>query len=206
VSIATQIFIEHQALLQRTAYSIVGCKKDAEDLVQDTFEKWIGLDHSIIQNAKAYLLSMLKNACINFLNSFRKTREVSFGTPLDLFKNRYEEMDFRLFDFETDLSAGISDLLQRLTFPEFSVLLLKEGFEFDYSELSETLGKKLEHCRQLLSRAKKKRNKRTYSFPINTERRNQITKEITAIYSNGNVQDLVHYLQQELSEKAKFNY
>ena len=196
--IATQIFIEHQALLQRTAYSIVGCKKDAEDLVQDTFEKWIRLDYSSIQNAKAYLLSMLKNACLNFLTSFRKTREISFGTPLELFKNRYEEIDLRLFDFETDLTTGVSDLLQRLTLPEFSTLLLKEGFEFDYSELSETLGKKLEHCRQLLSRAKKKRNKRAYSFPLNIERRNQIVKEITAIYNNGNIQNLVAYLQKEL--------
>ncbi len=196
--IATQIFIEHQSLLQRTAFGIVGCKKDAEDLVQDTFEKWIRLDHSNIQNAKAYLLSMLKNACINFLNSFRKTREISFGAPLELLKNRYEEIDFRLFDFETDLTNGISDLLQRLTLPEFSILLLKEGFEFDYSELSDTLGKKLDHCRQLLSRAKKKRNKRTYSFPLNIERRNQIAAEITAIYNNGNIQDLVNYLQKEL--------
>lgn len=196
--IATQIFIEHQALLQRTAYGLVGCKKDAEDLVQDTFEKWVRLDHSSIQNAKAYLLSMLKNTCINFLNSFRKTREISFGAPLELLKNRYEEIDFQLFDFETDLTTGISDLLQRLTLPEFSILLLKEGFEFDYSELSDTLGKKLEHCRQLLSRAKKKRNKRTYSFPLNIERRNQIAAEITAIYNNGNIQDLVSYLQKEL--------
>lgn len=198
MSIATQIFIEHQAMLQRTAYGIVGCKKDAEDLVQDTFERWIRIDHSSIQNAKAYLLSMLKNACINFLSSFRKTREIAFGTPLELFKNRYEEIDFRLFDFETDLTTGIAGLLQRLTLPEFSVLILKEGFEFDYSELSETLGKKLEHCRQLLSRAKKKRNRLTSSFPLNVERRNQLVKEITAIYKNGNVQDLVSYLQKEL--------
>lgn len=201
--IATQVFIEHQPVLQRIAYRMVGCRKDAEDLVQDTFEKWLRIDHTSVQNAKAYLISILKNKCINFLNSLRRTKEISFATPLEAFKNRYEEIDFRLFDFETDLATGISELLQKLTIPEFSILLLREGFEFDYAELSETFGKKLEHCRQLLSRAKKKKAKRQFTFPLNIERRNRVTREIAAIYQNGNTQDLVAYLQKEFFDAEK---
>jgi len=194
---ATQVFLEYQPLLQRIALRMVGCVKDAEDLVQDTFEKWLKIDHSKIQNAKAYLITTLKNKCINFINSFRKNKELTFGSPMDLFKTKYEEIDFRLFDFETNLSAGIGDLLQKMTLPEFSILLLKEGFAFDYPELTEIFGQKIDNCRQLLSRAKKKKQARIASRPLNQERRKQITAEITAIYRQGNMQALVAYLQKE---------
>ena len=197
---AAQIFLEHQSLLQRIAFGMVGCIKDAEDLVQDTFEKWLQVDHQQIKNAKAYLIRILKNACINFLNSFRKTKEIQFDPLLELFKNKYEEIDFQLFDFENDLSSGVSLLLQKLTFPEFSLLLLKEGFEFDYVELSVLFEKKLDHCRQLLSRAKKKRSKRQLNFSLNQERRNQLTKEIAAIYKQGSLMDLITYLQGEIEK------
>jgi len=197
---AAQVFLEHQSMLQHIAFRMVGCVKDAEDLVQDTFEKWLQVDHSQISNAKAYLVRILKNTCINFLNSFRKTKETQFDPLLELVKNRYEEIDFRLFDFESDLTSGVSVLLQKLTFPEFSILLLREGFELDYAELSVLFEKKLEHCRQLLSRAKTKRAKRQLNFSLNQERRNQLTKEIMAIYKKGNMADLISYLQGEMKK------
>lgn len=197
---SAQIFIEYQPMLQRIAFGMVGCVRDAEDLVQDTFEKWLKVDHQQIKNAKAYLITILKNTCTNFLNSFRKTKESTFTSSLESLKNRYEETDFRLFDFETDLATGVQELLQRLTLPEFSILLLKEGFEFDYQELTIIFGKKIDNCRQLLSRAKKKKNKPTNPFSVNPEKRRQLIKEILAVYrQQGNIQSLVTYLQKELA-------
>jgi len=197
---AAQIFIEYQPMLQRLAFSMVGCMRDAEDLVQDTFEKWLKVDHQKVNNVKAYLITILKNTCTNFLNSFRKTKEISFSSPLETLKNKYEETDFRLFDFETDLAAGVQDLLQRLTLPEFSILLLKEGFGFDYQELTLVFGKKLDNCRQLLSRAKKKKTTLKVTSSLNPEKRKQLTKEIIDVYHRqGNIQSLLTYLQRELA-------
>ena len=195
-----QIFLEYQPLLQRIAFSMVGCMKDAEDLVQDTFEKWLKVDHQTIKNIKAYLIKMLKNTCTNFLNSFRKTKEITFSSPLEVLRNKYEETDFRLFEFETDLAAGVQDLLQKVTLPEFSMLLLKEGFEFDYQELTVLLGKKLDNCRQLLSRAKKKQRTSKTGFSLQPEKQKLLIKEIAQIYHpHGNIQSLVSFLQKELA-------
>ena len=77
-------------------------------------------------------------------------------------------------------------------------MLLKEGFAFEYSELTEIFGQKIDNCRQLLSRAKKKKQTAQASRPLNPARKKQITAEITAIYQEGNMQALVAYLQQEL--------
>ena len=182
---------------------MVGCVKDAEDLVQDTFEKWLKVDASKVRNVGAYLIQTLKNICINFLNSFKKSKETHFNNRIEELRNRYEEIDFHLFDFEHDLSKGISELLQKLTLPEFSMLILKEGFEMDYPELTEIFEQKMEHCRQLLSRAKKKIKAPQLRFPLNIETRNLVSKEISVICKNGNLQNLVNYLQNEVQKLPK---
>ncbi len=197
---SAETFLQYQPQLQRMAFNMVGCMKDAEDLVQDTFEKWLKIDHTTIKNVRAYLVQTLKNICINFLNSLRKTREIHFNNPLEGLRNRYDEMDFRPFDFEQDLSTGISELLQKLTLPEFSMLILKEGFEMDYPQLTEIFDKKMDHCRQIISRAKKKIKTPQLRFPLNIEKKNQVSKEISTVCKNGNLQNLIAFFQQETQE------
>lgn len=202
---SAEIFLQYQPQLQRIAYNMVGCQNDAEDLVQDTFEKWLKIDHSSILNAKAYLIQTLKNICINFLNALKRNREIPFNNPFELLKNKYEEMDFRWIDFEQDLSKGVADLLQKLTLPEFSLLILKEGFELEYTDLMTIFNKKMEHCRQLVSRAKKKVNAPQVRFPLNLEKKEEVYKEISTVCKNGNVNQLINYLQQEVQKFKKNN-
>ncbi len=197
---SAETFLQYQPQLQRMAFNMVGCMKDAEDLVQDTFEKWLKIDHAKIKNVKAYLIQTLKNICINFLNSIRKTKEIHFNNPLEGLRNRYEEIDFRPFDFEQDLSTGISELLQKLTLPEFSMLILKEGFEMDYPQLTEIFDKKMEHCRQIISRAKKKIKTPQIRFPLNIEKKEQVSKEISTVCKNGNLHNLIAFFQQEVKK------
>ena len=200
---SAEIFLQYQPQLQKIAFNMVGCMKDAEDLVQDTFEKWLKVDQSRIKNVKAYLIQSLKNICINFLNSIRRSREINLSNRLEEFRNKYVELDFRPFDFEQDLLAGLSDLLQKLTFPEFSLLILKEGFEMDYPELTEIFEKRKDHCRQLVSRAKKKIKASNIRFPLNLEKRNELSRELSLVCKNGNLQQLIHLLQKEVAKLPK---
>ncbi|MFN8890066.1 MAG: sigma factor, partial [Cyclobacteriaceae bacterium] len=38
----------YQPLLQNIAYNLLRCKADAEDIVQDTFVKWLSVDQTKI--------------------------------------------------------------------------------------------------------------------------------------------------------------
>ena len=130
----------------------------------------------------------------------RLSREIHFNNPLEGLRNRYEEIDFRPFDFEQDLSTGISELLQKLTLPEFSMLILKEGFEMDYPQLTEIFDKKMEHCRQIISRAKKKIKTPQLRFPLNIEKKEQVSKELSTVCKNGNLSNLITFFQQEVKK------
>ena len=62
-------------MLQNIAYNLLRCKADAEDIVQDTFVKWLSIDQTKIQNTKAYLIKSVTNNCLTHLNSLKKKKE-----------------------------------------------------------------------------------------------------------------------------------
>jgi RNA polymerase sigma factor (sigma-70 family) len=68
----------YQPLLQAIAYKIVRCKADAEDIVQETFLKWLSSGPKKIENTKAYLITAVKNNCLNHLNALRRKKEELF--------------------------------------------------------------------------------------------------------------------------------
>ena len=70
-----QDIAHYQPLLHAIAYKIVRCKADAEDIVQETFLKWLTLGPGRVENTKAYLITAVKNNCLNHINSLRHKKE-----------------------------------------------------------------------------------------------------------------------------------
>lgn len=156
----------YQPILQGIAMKMLRCKADAEDIVQETFIKWLSQEQEKIKNTKAYLIKAVTNNCINHLNSIRNKRMEyleSFHWPefIEKFK---ESTDLSHIDVETELAKAFHVLQNKLEPLERAVYVLKEVFDFDYKALQELLDKKQDHCRQLFSRAKKKLQEETNHF------------------------------------------
>lgn len=147
----------YHPILHSVAYNILRCKQDAEDIVQDTFVKWLSIDQTKIQNTKAYLITSVINNCKNHLNTLRKKKEEYWdSSKLSQFVVKFKETDFKHMDMEAELSAAFKVLQSKLEPLERAAYLLKEVFDFDYDAIQKVLNKKADHCRQLLSRARKK--------------------------------------------------
>lgn len=157
-------------MLQAIAYNLVRCKADAEDIVQETFLKWLSIDQQRIENTKAYLIKAVTNNCLNHLNSLkRKKTEYLESFHLPEFFHKVKETNVSKIDLDTNLKTAFKVLNTKLEPLERAVFLLKEVFDFDYDALQQALDKKKDHCRQLLSRAKKKLSEETakihFEFP-----------------------------------------
>jgi RNA polymerase sigma factor (sigma-70 family) len=152
-----QTIVLYQPVLRAIAFSILKCKADAEDVVQDTFIKWLNAEQEKIQNTKAYLITAVRNNCLSHLSALRKKKEEYFDS-IDLSKvtGKFREMDFSHLDLEVDLNKALALIHHKLEPLERAVYLLKEVFDFDYKSVQKALDKKQEHCRQLFCRAKKK--------------------------------------------------
>ena len=149
--------ILYRPMLQAIAYNLVRCKADAEDIVQETFLKWLTVGPQKVENTKAYLIRAVKNNCLNHLNTLKKKKEEVFSHHnwSELIE-RFKETSFAHLDFDVEIAKALKVLQSKLEPLERAVYVLKEVFDFDYETLQETLDKKKDHCRQLFCRAKKK--------------------------------------------------
>jgi RNA polymerase sigma factor (sigma-70 family) len=149
----------YQPILHQIAYNLLRCKADAEDIVQDTFVKWLSVDQSKIENTKAYLIRSVTNNCLNHINSLKRKKEEYWDVfQLSELMVKFKESDFANIDFEKELSAAFKVIQLRLEPIERAAYILKEVFDYEYDELQKVLDRKADNCRQIISRARKKLN------------------------------------------------
>jgi RNA polymerase sigma-70 factor (ECF subfamily) len=197
---ADQAIALYQPMLQTIAYNLVRCKADAEDIVQETFLKWLTLGPQKIENTKAYLIKAVKNNCLNHLNTIRQKKEELFNqNNLADVIGRFKETSFAYMDFDVEITKAIKVLQSKLEPLERAVYVLKEVFDFDYEALQETLDKKKDHCRQLFCRAKKKLEAETSKINFEFADKSTLFESFRKACQLGNPTDLVNELKKDVS-------
>ncbi len=199
----TDTILTYRPFLISIAYKMLGSLEDAQDVVHDTFLKWLGLDHSKIENTKSYLAKSTVNRCINHLNAAKRLPITHIDNWLqDSFMGKFNfELDLsEKLDFDYNLEAAISQLLQKLNPSERIVYVLKEVLNFDYTEIELVVEKKKEHCRQLLSRAKKRMEEEKSRFHVDTTKMSQFYTKCVDAYKYGKMNGLVEVLKGDLEE------
>lgn len=200
---AAQAIALYQPMLQAIAYNLVRCKADAEDIVQETFLKWLTLGPQKIENTKAYLIKAVKNNCLNHLNTLKQKKEELFNqNNLADIIGRFKETSFAHMDFDVEITKAIKVLQSKLEPLERAVYLLKEVFDFDYEALQETLDKKKDHCRQLLCRAKKKLEDETSKINFEFPDKSTLMESFRKACHLGNPAELVNELKKDVSTSS----
>jgi RNA polymerase sigma factor (sigma-70 family) len=190
----------YQPLLVTIANNLVRCKQDAEDIVQETFLKWLSIDTSKIENTKAYLIKSVTNSCLNHLQSFRKKKQEYFDSiHFDEFLHRIKESNFSHLDLDINLKDAFKVLQAKLEPLERAVFLLKEVFDFDYASIQEALNKKQDHCRQLLCRARKKLNDQSANLSFELPNVSKMLDSFKEACTMETVEKFVHELKADIA-------
>lgn len=194
----------YQPMLQTIAYNLVRCKHDAEDIVQETFAKWLTIDHQKIENTKAYLIKAVTNNCLTHLQSLRKKKEQYFDSiNVGQLLARFKETNLAHLDLDVNLQAAFKLLHAKLEPLERAVYVLKEGFGFDYEELQQTLNKKKDHCRQLLSRARKKMSEETGKLHFDLPSTSEMLKSFRQACDLGHAAEYIQAVKNDLQAALK---
>lgn len=155
---AVGLFTAERAHLMGVAYRLLGSVADAEDVLQDVFERWLTVDHSAIENPAAYLTTMTTRAGIDRLRSARANREVYVGPwlpePLPTPDDPTNPAAVAVLD--ESLTIGYLHLMEQLNPMERATYLLHDVFDFSFREIAPMVGKEEANCRQLASRARSK--------------------------------------------------
>lgn len=151
-------FDDLRSLLFSIAYRMVGSAVEAEDLVQEALLRWIKLDPETVRSPKALLTAMITRLSINHLGSARVRRETYMGTwlPEPILSAGRDELQnpSQQVGRQESISLAFLMLLEKLTAAERAVFLLREVFDYSYSEIGGMLEKSEAACRKLNSRAR----------------------------------------------------
>lgn len=200
----SQTILLYQPMLQAIAYSMVGSLEDAEDIVQDTFMKWLTIDQEKIQNTKAYLIKTVTNNCINYLNAFRKKKQACLDAlQISELADKYRETEFAKLDLEKEMAAALAVLHKKLEPVERGVFLLREIFNFEYEDIQDIFGKKKDNCRKLFSRAKEKLDQKDPQGKTDIFPQFQFLESFKNACTVGHFSDFIGQLVQDITGNNK---
>lgn len=181
---------------------MVGSLADAEDIVQDTFMRWLSIEHKKVQNTKAYLIKAVTNNCINHLNSLIKRKEEYLDHfNLGEVSNRRIEFELPKFDFDHEIAAALMVVHKKLAPLERAVFLLREVFDIEYEDLQHLFDKKKDNCRQIFSRAKEKLNQTGLDLKIEVSLPSGILKNFANACTLGAPADFLNDLKKDITAK-----
>ena len=187
-------FEQYRAMLFSMAYRMLGTISDAEDMVQETFLRWHRASEVDVHSPKSYLATTLTRLCLDHLQSARVKREQYVGPWLPEPIVTPPDLDSKLAE---SLAVGFLLLLESLTPAERAVFLLREVFEFEYSEIVEIVGKSEQNCRQLFRRARKQISERKPRFETSRAERDRLLQEFVHASSSGDLEGLVKILKKD---------
>lgn len=195
----THIFQQYRLLLFSIAYRMLGSATDAEDVVQDAFLRWLQATDRDIQSPKAYLSTIVVRLCLDQLRSAREKREVYVGPwlPEPVSTGQRPELAETAIQAES-LSLAFLLMLEKLNPLERAIFLLREVFEYEYSEIAAIVEKSEANCRQIFHRAQQHLEKDRARFSPSREQQELITSRFLQASLNGDMQGLLSLLSDDI--------
>jgi RNA polymerase sigma-70 factor (ECF subfamily) len=96
------------------------------------------------------------------------------------------------------LSIAFLFVLERLSPNERAVFLLREVFDYEYSEIAEALNQNVANCRQILRRAKQRIAEGKARFKTTTQQREQVLQQFLQASCDGNIEGLLALLSEDV--------
>jgi RNA polymerase sigma-70 factor (ECF subfamily) len=150
---ATEAFLAHRNLLFTVAYEMLGSAADAEDVLQETWLRWSGVDLGIVRDQRAYLVRITTRQALIRLRTLGRRKESYVGPwlPEPLLTAPDVAEDVELAD---SVSMAMLLVLETLAPAERAVFVLRDVFDLAYEEIAEAIGKNPAAVRQIAHRAR----------------------------------------------------
>ncbi|MGQ0600760.1 MAG: RNA polymerase sigma-70 factor [Anaerolineales bacterium] len=190
-------FTHYRSLLFSIAYRMLGSVAEAEDMVQETYLRWQRTLGDGVQNPKAYLASITTRLCIDHFRSARVQRETYIGPWLP--EPVMEDTPADHAALAESLSIAFLKLLETLTPLERAVFLLREVFDYEYSEIAQMVETSEANCRQMVSRARGKVRTGRPRFKPSAEEQERLISEFMQACVTGDLKALLNLFAEDIT-------
>jgi RNA polymerase sigma-70 factor (ECF subfamily) len=194
---ATEAFLAHRNLLFTVAYEILGSAADAEDVLQETWLRWAGVDLDIVHDQRAYLVRITTRQALNRLRTLGRRKESYIGPwlPEPLLTTPDVAQDVELAE---SVSMAMLLVLETLTPTERAVFVLREVFDVPYGEIAEAVGKSPAAVRQIAHRARAHVAARRPRGPVSPAKTQEALEAFQRAAETGDLQHLLDILAPDV--------
>ncbi len=178
-------------MLFTIAYEILDSATESDDVLQDSYLRWSDVDLSKVHDTKSYMAQLVTRQALNALRAGIRRREGYVGPWLPeplLLDDQDPSSDVVLAE---SVSMAMLVLLETLSPDERAVFVLREVFGFDYTEITDAVGKPGPTVRQVAHHAREHVRARRKRFD-NVDP--QLTAQFLATAASGYVEALMSML------------
>jgi RNA polymerase sigma-70 factor, ECF subfamily len=152
---ATEAFVAYRNLLFTVAYEMLGSAADAEDVLQQTWLRWVKVDLRQVSDQRAYLVRITTRQSLNRLRTIERRKEAYIGPwlPEPLLTAPDVAVDVELAE---SVSMVLMLVLETLSPTERAVFVLREVFDVSYEEIAGAVDKSPAAVRQIAHRARQR--------------------------------------------------
>jgi RNA polymerase sigma-70 factor (TIGR02957 family) len=190
-------FVAHRSLLFTVAYEMLGSAADAEDVLQESWLRWAGVDRTRVRDPRSYLVRVVTRQALNRLRALSRSREDYVGEwlPEPLLTSPDVAEDVELAE---SVSIAVLTVLETLAPAERAVFVLREVFEMPYEEIAEAVGKSAAAVRQIARRAREHVAARRPRMRVSRAEQQAVTERFLAALRAGRLQELMEVLAPDV--------
>jgi RNA polymerase sigma-70 factor (TIGR02957 family) len=190
-------FVNHRRLLFTVAYEMLGSAADAEDVVQEAWLRWVGVDQAEVRDPRAYLVRIVARKALDRLRALSRRREEYVGEwlPEPLLTGPDVAEDVELAE---SVSIAMLTVLETLGPTERAVFVLREVFDVPYDEIADAVGKMPAAVRQIARRARDHVAARRPRMRVSRTEQEQVVERFVAAVRGGDLQGLLDVLAPDV--------
>lgn len=192
-------FEAHRSRLFGVAYRMLGSASEAEDVVQDAWLRYASAKRDDVRSPEAFLTTIVTRLCLDRLKSARAARETYVGPwlpePVAIDERTGPEQSAALAE---SVTLAFMVLLETLTPEERATFLLREVFEYEYSDIAGVLATTPSNCRQLFHRAKARIEERRPRFREQAQGKRELVRRFADALRQGDASVLTSVLAEDV--------
>ncbi|CAN5888606.1 RNA polymerase sigma-70 factor [soil metagenome] len=190
-------FTDDRGLLFTVAYEILGTVSDAEDAVQDAWERWKTANTTLVEHPRAYAARIVARVALNRLRSAVRRRETYVGPwlPEPVLTAPDVADDVARAD---EVSTAMLVVLETLSPAERAVFVLREIFDLPVADVAQVVDRSEPAVRQLAHRARTHVLARRPRYDADRDLHRAVTAAFLSACRRGDLDALVSLLDPDI--------
>ncbi len=191
----TALWHAHRRRMLDLAFRMLLDLRDAEDVVQEAFDRLARADIDRIDDPEGWLVVVTSRLCLDRLRSRRRHPT----SPLDHAGDSFDPHALDPSDRVTlvdNVTLAMHALLERLSPAERTSFVLHDVFQYSFDEVATIVGRSPAACRQLASRARRtlRAESATGRFPVDSALQQELSERFIEACTGGDLEGLLALL------------